>query len=937
MSRVVSWLVCIAALSGNLTYAQQLRAVPYVTGLDWPVGFVPHPTNPELQYVVEKPGRIRVIERGVLRSEVFLDLTHAIDSRGFEQGLLGLVFDPDYEQNRRFWVNFTAGPLTPATQPEVPRHTVIARFARRADDPYRADESSRFDLLFAEPDHRFIEQPHFVHNGGKMFFGADGYLYIAMGDGGTDSDPSRKPQDRSSLLGKLLRIDPRVPDVGAVPPGHDDEVAAWRGYRIPPDNPFVHDPATRSEIWAFGLRNPWRVTMDDPRLGGTGGIFIADVGEACSEEVSYEPRGAGGRNYGWPLFEGTLPNPSVPEGEPPAFLPLTPPVFEYVRCGGEPNFGRSIIGGHRYRGRLLGPAMYGRYVFGDMVGWIHSIALEVDPATEDASASDFRSAWGLAPSGSFQTSIDADLHGELFVTYLFGAFGGTIFRLTTDDDQDANGLSDTWEALFGLPALGPALGGPFGDPNGDGIVNAEAFRRGLHPTGHPVAYFAEGATGFFGTRVSVLNDGDTPAVAVVHWQTADDRESAQTLAIPAARVALADAAAGGHPPLGSAEFGTRIDAEVPLAAARTMTWPAGPTPYGSHSEHGAAGPGTVWHFAEGATTIFELFYLLQNPADEEAHVRIDYLVQGVGALERTYVVPARARRTVWVNQEPGLQSAELGATITSTNGVPIFAERAMYTRGALLFPAGTAAAGEPALAPRWFFAEGATGTFFDTFLAVANPYDEPLAVEYRVYLPDGATAGAPLTFTAVAPPRERLTIWLDEMTTDDGVSLADQSGLSVEVLADRPFIAERAMWWAGLPTEWHEGHAVAGFAGGPRAQWRLAGGEVHVAPGGVVPSVETYALIANVGPVDEDVTVTIYFTDRAPIAIPIIVAAHSRYTFPLLRNELRAYIPEGQRVDVGVRVDAASPAAQLYVEQAVYSTPPGGPFWAGGSAHRATP
>lgn len=929
-------LVAVLTLIPVTAAAQTVRAVPYVTGLDQPVGLVPHPSDPTLQFVVEKKGRIRIIERGTLRSDVFLDLSSQVSLEG-ERGLLGLAFDPDYATNGRFWVNFTRS--NGHTDPMHPEYgdSVVARFTRQVANPYQADEASRFDLRFTEPDGRYIDQPTGSpnHNGGRIFFGPDGYFYMVVGDGGPANDANRNAQNPAGLLGKILRIDVRVADA-ATAPGDADAV---RGYRIPPDNPFVDSApiAARHEIWAFGVRNPWRVTVDDPRLGGTGALFIADVGEGFAEEVSYQPAGAGGRNYGWPLLEGTRVNTEAPAGTVAAYEPLTPPIFEYTRLAG---MGSSITGGHRYRGTLLGPGMYGRYVFADFADYpggvgkngIYSLAITVDPVTGEASASGLQ--WhdvfnSTAPA--MVVSVDADRNGELYLT---SYNRGAIYRLTTTDDANGNGLPDAWEATFNLPALGPDAGGPFGDPNGDGIDNAETYRRGWHPTGHPVAYFGEGATGFFSTRLSLLNQGDTPAVAVTEFQTATGASVSQSVPVGARRVAVVDV--GSHPQMASAEFATRVHADADLVTARTMTWQAGPQAYGSHSEHGVTTPATTWYFAEGATTIFDLSYLLQNTSpDTAAAVRIDYYVQGQGLVTRHYTVPAGERQTVWVNQEPGLASAELGATITSTNAVPIVAERAMYTRGAQLFPAGTVVAGEAALAPRWFFAEGATGSYFDTFIAVSNPDDTPLDVTARVYLPDGETAAAPLTFTRTAGPRERLTIWLDQEVTDDGTSLADQGGLSVELTAARPFVAERAMWWPGGFTTWHEGHASSGFPEAPGAHWRVAGGEVQLAAPGADAPTDTFVLVSNVGAVTEAATLTVYFTDLEPYTVPLVIPAGSRFTTSLAAV-LRGIVAPGTHADVGVRVDAVSPGALLYVEQAVYGTPSGGQRWTRGAAHRAS-
>lgn len=400
-----------------------LRIVPWVTGLTQPVGLVADPVSPRLQYVIEKAGRIRVIEAGVLRPEPLLDISDDVATSS-EQGLLGLAFDPAYVTTRRFWVNFTrAGDGA----------TVIARFTRRADDPYRADPATRLDLRFDDhPERRFIPQPASNHNGGRILFGPDGFLYVAMGDGGGGNDQFRTAQDPTLLLGKLLRLDVHVPDPSDAP--FEQLADAERGYRIPPDNPFVDGipvPA-RGEIWAFGVRNPWRVSFDAPVLGGTGGLFIADVGQGAREEISYEPPAAGGRNYGWPLREGTLFNPGAPSGTSAAFEPLVTPFHDYPRGAGI-----SVTGGHVYRGGLLGAAMHGRYVFGDLTNRLYSIAVAVDTLSGVASGTDLREHTAeLSPLAGSLVSIDADAHGELFLVML----SGTIFRLTTTEDADGDGL-----------------------------------------------------------------------------------------------------------------------------------------------------------------------------------------------------------------------------------------------------------------------------------------------------------------------------------------------------------------------------------------------------------------------------------------------------------------------------------------------------------------
>jgi glucose/arabinose dehydrogenase len=218
----------------------QLRSQIVASGFQQPVAFVHDPTDRSLQLVVQQGGRIRAVRNGSILPVDFLDLTDGVLSGG-ERGLLGLAFSPDYATSGRFFVNFT----------NRQGHTVIARF-RRSLDPAVADRASRFDLLLGGAQ-RFIVQPYANHNGGHLAFGPDGYLYIGLGDGGSGNDPEHRAQNPNELLGKMLRIDVNVPDSDA------------RGLTIPPDNPFTGGFPALDEIWAFGLRNPWRYSFDDPR------------------------------------------------------------------------------------------------------------------------------------------------------------------------------------------------------------------------------------------------------------------------------------------------------------------------------------------------------------------------------------------------------------------------------------------------------------------------------------------------------------------------------------------------------------------------------------------------------------------------------------------------------------------------------------------------
>lgn len=255
---------------------------------------------------------------GVL-PEPFLDIRNLVLSGG-ERGLLSVAFHPGYAQNGLFYVNYT----------DLRGDTVVARYSVSPFDPNRANPSSAVPVLM-------IQQPFANHNGGQLQFGPDGFLYIGMGDGGSGGDPGNRAQNLNDLLGKMLRL-----DINSASP-----------YAIPPSNPFVGQAGRRPEIWAFGLRNPWRFSFD--RL--TGDLWIADVGQGTWEEVDFQPvNSIGGENYGWRRMEGThCFNP--PSNCNPGNLVL--PVIEY-----DHSVGCSVTGGYVYRG-TRSPRLTGQYIYGD--------------------------------------------------------------------------------------------------------------------------------------------------------------------------------------------------------------------------------------------------------------------------------------------------------------------------------------------------------------------------------------------------------------------------------------------------------------------------------------------------------------------------------------------------------------------------------------------
>lgn len=270
-------------------------------------------------FVVEQPGRIRIIQGGQTLAQPFLDIRERVGDEGFEQGLLGLAFHPRYSENGYFYVNYT----------DNSGNTVIARFSVSVNDPNRADPFSELQVLG-------VQQPYRNHNGGALAFGPDGYLYIGLGDGGSGGDPLGAGQSLTTLLGKLLRID----------------VDKGERYAIPADNPFAGSAEASPEIWASGLRNPWRFSFDP----ATGDLYIADVGQNQYEEVNFVAAGTpGGLNFGWNFYEAS----QLFEGTPGNRAQYVFPVVEYAHGPG-----CSVTGGVVYRGADL-PEFGGVYIYGD--------------------------------------------------------------------------------------------------------------------------------------------------------------------------------------------------------------------------------------------------------------------------------------------------------------------------------------------------------------------------------------------------------------------------------------------------------------------------------------------------------------------------------------------------------------------------------------------
>lgn len=341
--------------------------------LEQPVHLAAVPDGSGDLVVVEQGGRILRFAPGAASARLFLDLRDRATPAFGEKGLLSIAFDPDYANNRFFYVDYTAAD---------PLRTVVSRFQAPAGD---AAVVAACEQVLLE-----VDQPYSNHNGGQLAFGPDGMLYVALGDGGGAGDPQGNGQNRNTLLGSILRIDVHHQDPG-------------RAYAIPPDNPFAQaTDGSRGEIWAYGLRNPWRFSFD--RL--TGALYAGDVGQYHVEEID---RIVPGGNYGWNRMEGTrCYEPAEGCSQPGLQLP----IVEYGH-----SYGVAVVGGFVYRGRAL-TRLYGRYVFGDFgSGKIWSIR------TDAAGLSELEP---VLETRLIISSFGEDADGEL---YVLDFSGGRVFRL----------------------------------------------------------------------------------------------------------------------------------------------------------------------------------------------------------------------------------------------------------------------------------------------------------------------------------------------------------------------------------------------------------------------------------------------------------------------------------------------------------------------------
>jgi glucose/arabinose dehydrogenase len=378
-------------------------------------------------FIVEQAGRVKIFNGTTLLSPPFLDISGLVASSG-EQGLLSVAFDPGYKTNGHFYVYYTHS---------SGNSNIVARFTAVPPTANTVSAATRVEVI------SITHTNQANHNGGQIQFGPDGCLYIATGDGGGSCDNvgPNNAQNLNSLLGKLLRLDVRTN----------------QGYRIPPGNPFV-GVAGLDEIWAYGLRNPWRFSFD--RVSGE--LFVGDVGQGAREEINFQPAtSTGGENYGWRCIEGTVTNTC---GVACAAPGMVPPIIEYSR-----NPSRAVIGGYRYRGWRIRP-LYGSYVFADYF----------NPAPIWAATNTSAGVWhtNLLLTAPFNISgFGEDEAGELYVCR-HSSTAGQIYRIVWRD-SDGDGMADDWEQQYFGSATAAS---PSEDADGDGFTNLQEFVAWTDPT-----------------------------------------------------------------------------------------------------------------------------------------------------------------------------------------------------------------------------------------------------------------------------------------------------------------------------------------------------------------------------------------------------------------------------------------------------------------------
>jgi hypothetical protein len=485
-------------------------------------------------------------------------------------------------------------------------------------------------------------------------------------------------------------------------------------------------------------------------------------------------------------------------------------------------------------------------------------------------------------------------------------------------DTDGDGLPNDWETRYGLdPNSASGPNGATGDPDDDDIPNNVELTNGTHPNGRFKRYFAEGVSNtFFSTRMAAVNPGASAAHVLFRFLRTGASTVTHDVTIPARGRITIDPSTY----TGAADYSTVIESDFAVVADRTVSWDS--RGYGSHAESSVASPSPLWYLAEGATTWeFALFYLLQNPNAEAATATVRYLRPGGETpISKDYTLPANSRTTIEVAvEDAGLADTDVSAEITSTR--PIIAERAMYlNRPGQPFGAGHGSAGVTAASTNWFLAEGATGTFFDLFILIANPNNSLANVQATYMLPGGVTHQK--TYTVAA--NSRSSIWVDaEMF--DGQALLASTPMSVKLVSvnDVPVIVERTMWWPD--GQWYESHNAPGSTT-TGVRWALAEGEV-----GGAGDAQTYILIANTSATAGQARVTVLLEGGGEATRTYTLEPNSRTSVPVGSD-----FPTTVNARFGTLIESlgATPA-QIVVERAMY-TNVGGVTWAAGTNAAAT-
>ncbi len=440
-------------------------------------------------------------------------------------------------------------------------------------------------------------------------------------------------------------------------------------------------------------------------------------------------------------------------------------------------------------------------------------------------------------------------------------------------------------------------------------------------------YLAEGATSsFFDTMIALVNPSATlTANTLLRFQRGDTTTRVRYVSVPP--LGRRTVVVKSVPEMAHAEFSTAIESDQPVVADRTMSWDG--SGYGSHAETSVAAPATMWYLAEGAThSGFNLFYLVQNPhPTAAAQVRVRYLLPSGAPIEKVHAVPPHSRYNIWVNLEEvpegsgvrPLAAIDVSAMIESLNGVPVIVERAMYLdRQGLLFGAGHEGAGITEPSTRWFLAEGATGSYFDLFVLVANPTALEAPITATFLLPDGTS----LARDYVVPPNSRFNIWVD---LEDPRLAATAVSCIIDSTSGVPIIVERAMWWPGTSATWAEAHDSAGSTATGEV-WALAEGEQ-----GGPRAVETYILVANTSAIAGSAKVTLIFEDDTTADAVFTLPANSR-----VNVNVGADFPQAIGRRFGALVESLGPTpARIVVERAMYWDA-AGVHWAAGTNAVAT-